>query len=205
MRSLYATLSFRYLRRRRGRVILIVLSIAAGVSMLVATRALNQAMARAAVAAANPLAGVADLVVGNGEAPVAKSLARELQQKVPGVRAARPRVFEGVKLPDLGGRPALMVGIDLLAEEKDRTSERWQVEYDPGVKARMVRIALGFGTPALVGKGLDAELTSDKVRVQARGRKQPFTLRRAGAIDAGGPAAALGGSLLLLDPDGAGT
>src|SRR5947199_7440663 len=89
MLSLYRTLSLRYLRRRWFRALLIIASIALGVAMLVATRALNQTMARAATSAANPLAGVADLLVSNGEAAVDAALAREIE-KLDGVRAAMP-------------------------------------------------------------------------------------------------------------------
>src|SRR5436309_5635699 len=100
MLSVYTTLSLRYLRRRWVRASLIVLSIAAGVGMLVATRALNRTMDRAAAATATPLAAVADLVVSNGEAPVERWLAAELI-KVEGVLAAHPRIFARIQLPDL--------------------------------------------------------------------------------------------------------
>ncbi|MCC6417274.1 MAG: ABC transporter permease [Gemmataceae bacterium] len=205
MPSVYTTLSLRYLRRRRGRTILIVLSIAAGVSMLVATRALNQAMAQAAVSAANPLAGVADLLVGNGEAPVAKALAAELE-KVEGVRAARPRVFENVKLPDLGNRPALLVGLDLLAESKQTSPPGWQVDIDARTERRfrVAAASLWGPPPAIVGKALDADLAGkgEEMRVLGRGRKEAARLRRVGAISASGAAAALGGSVVVLNlPD----
>ncbi len=200
MPSVYTTLSLRYLRRRRGRASLIVLSIAAGVSMLVATRALNQAMARSAVSAANPLAGVADLLVNNGEAPVQQSLAAELE-KLDGVKAAQARVFANVKLPDLDNRHALLVGLDLQDERQDMDRERWHVEYDRGIKARFAAAYVLGGTPAVVGKGLDSALAGKGpgVLVRAPGRHEPVRLQVAGAMRGHGPAAALSGNVLVLE------
>src|SRR5438128_1075050 len=74
MLSVYRTLSWRYLGRRWFRAVLIVAIIALGVATLVATRALNETMNKAGLAAVNPMPGVADLVVSNGELPVASSL-----------------------------------------------------------------------------------------------------------------------------------
>jgi putative ABC transport system permease protein len=117
MLSLYQTLSVRYLRRRWLRALLIVASIALGVTTLVATQALNQTMTRAGLSSLNPLAGTADLLVSNGESPVARSLAGELE-KVEGVKAAMPRIFENAKLVDLPDTSVLLVGVDRNAEEK---------------------------------------------------------------------------------------
>src|SRR5262249_27510327 len=68
MRSLYRTLSLRYLRQRWSRAALVIATIALGVATLVATRALNESMTAAARGASTPLAESADLVVSNGEA-----------------------------------------------------------------------------------------------------------------------------------------
>src|SRR5205807_6690008 len=97
MLPLYRTLSLRYLSRRWFRALLIVASIALGVAALVATRALNETMSKAALNAGNPMAGVADLVVSNGEMPIAKTLAGEISQ-VPGVKSVRARLFENARL-----------------------------------------------------------------------------------------------------------
>src|SRR3954469_22150413 len=100
MISLFRTLSLRHLRRRPGRSALVVLSIALGTATLVSARALNRSMGSAARDAAAPLAGAADLHVGNGDSGVVRSLAAELR-RVPGVRAVRPLILERVHLPDL--------------------------------------------------------------------------------------------------------
>src|SRR5262249_15589654 len=88
MLSLYRTLSLRYLSRRWFRAILIVASIALGVATLVATRALNETMSKAALNASNPMAGIADLVVSNGEQPIDHHLAKEIAE-VKGVKSVR--------------------------------------------------------------------------------------------------------------------
>src|SRR5271166_2930398 len=168
MLSVYTTLSLRYLRRRWVRAILIVLSIASGVSMLVATRALNQTMDRAAEAAANPLAAVADLLVSNGDAPVDRALAAELRT-VDGVQAVHPRIFANVKLPELGDRTALLVAIDLLAEEKDNTTTRWHVEYDKDTKRRVIAAYFHDRTPVIVGKALEQALAGTGPDLQVQG------------------------------------
>src|SRR5439155_19534297 len=114
---------------------------ALGVAMLVATRALNQTMARAAASAANPLAGVADLLVSNGEAAVEAALAREIGQ-LAGVRAAMPRIFEYVKLPEHGDRTVLLIGLDLRAEKAAGTDARRQAEGDPRTQQQFKRATI---------------------------------------------------------------
>src|SRR5947209_16963613 len=106
MLSVYQTLSTRYLGRRWVRALLIVASIALGVATLVATRALNETMTNAGLASVNPMPGVADLVVSNGESTIARELATTLAH-IPGVAEAAPRIFENVKIPDLANRTAL--------------------------------------------------------------------------------------------------
>ena len=77
MLALYRTLSVRYIRRRWFRAVLIVASIALGVATLVATRTLNDTMARAVLASHNPLTGLLDFIVNNGDLTIARALAPE--------------------------------------------------------------------------------------------------------------------------------
>src|ERR1700693_3368007 len=92
MVSLYRTLSYRYLSRRWFRALLIVASIALGVATLVATRTLNDTMARAVSASSNPLAGIVDFVVNNGELRVSRDLATEVAA-VAGVKRVQTRLW----------------------------------------------------------------------------------------------------------------
>ncbi|HYT91839.1 MAG TPA: FtsX-like permease family protein, partial [Gemmataceae bacterium] len=202
MLSVYTTLSLRYLRRRWVRAFLIVLSIAAGVSMLVATWALNQTMDRAAAATATPLSAVADLVVSNGDTPVERNLALELRE-VEGVQAAHPRIFAKVKLPDLKDRTALLVGIDPAAEQSDNTATRWQVQYDEAPLSVLWAHRFARMPPVIVGTSLAEALgaTARELRVQATTSQAIYTLRRAGTITGKGPAAALGGDVLVMKLD----
>src|SRR5713101_2413127 len=109
MLSVYRTLSLRYLGRRWVRALLIVASIAVGVATLVATRALNQTMSTAGLAMVNPMPGVVDLLISNGEGTISADLAKTLA-RVPGVQEASPRIFDKIKLPDLAGRSVLVMG-----------------------------------------------------------------------------------------------
>jgi putative ABC transport system permease protein len=120
MFSLYQTLSLRYLARRWVRALLIVASIALGVATLVATRALNETMNQAGTARVNPMPGVADLVVSNGQLPVSSDLAKALVQ-IPGVQEAWPRIFENVKLPELQNRTVLLMGLDKNESQKNQS------------------------------------------------------------------------------------
>jgi putative ABC transport system permease protein len=120
MLSVYQTLSARYLARRWVRALLIVASIALGVATLVATRALNETMKQAGMARVNPMPGVADLVVSNGQLPISGDLAKAIVQ-IPGVQEAWPRIFENVKLPDLQNRTVLLVGLEKSESQKNQS------------------------------------------------------------------------------------
>jgi putative ABC transport system permease protein len=207
MFSLYATLSFRYLRRRWFYALLIVASIASGVSLLVATRAINQTMARAAQTAATPMSGAADFLITNGETPVDQALADQITNaKIPGVLTVRPRIFENVTLPDNDERTVLLVGIDTMAEIKEATESPWKLEVSKDLESayfltEMRHRMKGAPPPVAVGLSLDTSLGSESklVRVQASSQQQPATLTRVGTIDARGLAASLGGNVLILD------
>lgn len=120
MLSVYRTLSLRYLARRWLRALLIVASIALGVATLVATRALNQTMSTAGMASINPMPGVVDLLISNGEGTVSADLAKTLA-RIPGVQEASPRIFEKVKLPDLGNKSVLVMGIGKNEAQKNES------------------------------------------------------------------------------------
>jgi putative ABC transport system permease protein len=221
MLSLYSTLSVRYLRRRWVRAALVVASIALGVTTLVATRALNETMTNAGLASLNPMAGAADLIVGNGEAPVNRSLAPELA-KVPGVAAALPRVFDNTKVVELKDGPALLIGIDLDAEEKAKehrqAGEADLLEFTPSPDlqtllrwmpgsvspdwfwkgGKAVRNLLPF--PAVVvGKDLDEKLPAGRtLRLYVPGKKAPVKVMRVGTVVGHGPLTVLGGNVLLV-------
>ncbi len=203
MLSLHRTLSLRYLRRRLGRSVLVVLSIALGVATLVGTRALSQNMSQAARTAANPLAGVSDLTVANGELGVPRGLVRELREAhLPGVREVNPLVLGRVALPGLGNRSALLLGGEL----NDTGASEFLKKS--GLETRRNDVALGYALlrhlpPAYLGKLLDAELPQGALELPVRVGTQVKTVVRCGTVDAHGGASALGGSDLFLRLDDA--
>ena len=109
--ALQRTLSFGYLRQRWMRTCLVVASIALGVATLVATRALNANLNKAGRDAANPLSGMTDLLVTNGQSGVPRELADKIKAQVPEVREAQPMVFGRVLITELDNRSVLLIGL----------------------------------------------------------------------------------------------
>lgn len=213
MLSLYRTLSLRYLSRRWFRAMLIVASIALGVATLVATRALNETMSKAALNASNPMAGIADLVVSNGEQPIDQHLAKEIAA-VKGVKSVRARIFENARLPEFGNKAVLVMGIDLLEEMKDAGdgAAKADIKLSPGVALRYWAQRFLPRPPVILGKELYDDLAQDKdlkdkdvLKVQKNPQTKVHGLERCGYVEAGGDSAALGGYVLILDLDKAAT
>jgi putative ABC transport system permease protein len=196
--ALYRTLSLRYLRRRWSRAAMITASIALGVATLVATQALNLSMSTAAQVAGRPLAGLADLHVGNGDAGVARELAAELAA-VAGVRSVMPVVVERVLLPDLGNRPALLVGVEL---SLDRLTENpWGIEYrvtNPWQAVQQGRRSMFVGSQLAADLSRASADEAPTFRVMAAGRLHAVP-SWVGTVDARGPAAALGGNVVYME------
>src|SRR5262249_924981 len=114
MLSLYRTLSLRYLKRRRGRALLIIFCIAVGVAAWTATSPLIPSLKRESRQAGIPLWGAADLYVTTGNG-VPLEL-REPIAQVPGVALVRPLIIHHVALPDIleEGKPqsAVILGVE---------------------------------------------------------------------------------------------
>jgi putative ABC transport system permease protein len=208
MLPLYRTLSLRYLSRRWVRAALIVASIALGVAALVATRALNDTMSSAALASSNPMAGVVDLIVSNGELPVDRALADELEG-VAGVKAVQPRLYDSARLV-IGAekRNVLVLGIAIEQALKELDGPGEGVTLSEGVEFAYLaaRTAEAFGgpPPVVVGQELERELPADGKRLILEKNNRTHELLRVGSIRAGGDLAALGGFVLVLDQDTAG-
>ena len=213
MLSLYRVLSLRYLRRRWTWATLVVLSIALGVATWVVTSALNNSLEEAIRQAATPLAGVADLHVSNGDFGVPEKLAERLR-KIAGVRAVQALVIEQVQVvivragqpPDR--TPAVLLGLDLQAASAgDRSS--WGVDVQQDAleayaaasflrKNKLLRTLLPVSQPALVGRRLDESIKQDgRLSILLNSRLHP--VGRVGTIDAHGPAATLGGYVIVMD------
>jgi putative ABC transport system permease protein len=194
MLSLYRLLSFRYWSRHRLRGTLLLLSIALGVATCVATGVLDANLEAAFQRSATPLAGCADLYVSNGDAGVPQSLAEQLAQ-VPGVRSAKPRIMQRVALPDLGYRPALLIGADLDVEEEGAS---WTVKTRRLTGSDFSRMAFFQQKAVLTGQELEQLLPPDSEMVHVLVGGQTECLRRVGVISGQGPATALAGNVLIL-------
>lgn len=222
MLSLFRTLSYRYVSRRRVRAGLIALSVALGVATLVATQALNWTMAHAAVFAAHPTSGFADFIVSNGELPIPRSLEVELKA-IPGIADVEPRVVGNAFAPQLQERQILVLGVDVVRAAQSTAEGNGSIRVDGATLTRFGQLTLAarlgdfeglpllgdlFGTratptppPALVGRGLFDALPEKTERLTLRrGRAidaREFSL--AGPYDADGFAAALAGFVAVVD------
>jgi putative ABC transport system permease protein len=194
MLSLYRTLSLRYWGRCRLRCALVLLSIAVGVAACVATCVLDANLETAFQRSATPLAGFADLYVSNSDAGVPRALAEQLAQ-VPGVRCATPLVMQRVALPDFSYQPALLLGVDLRADEE---SPSWSVRTRELRARDFSRTVIFRQKTVVVGQELERRLPADSETVQVLIGGRTHYLRRIGVLNAQGPAASLTGNVLVL-------
>ncbi len=201
MFSLFRTLSLRYLQLRWGLNVLVVLSIALGVVVWVATATLYESLESSILVSINPLAGVADLLVSNGEVGVPRAAEARLAA-VPGVRAVRPFLIESVRVVGGDGErhPALLFGVEL---PKGEEAGGWMgdVTVSDGTLVNYGVARLLKQKPVVVGRALDALLPQGgkKFKILAAGATHELT--RVGTVEAGGPVAALGGNVLLMECD----
>jgi putative ABC transport system permease protein len=114
MISLFRTLSISYIGQHRIRTGLVVLSIALGVAVLVATQGLSRGLKGGVQDSVNPLSGLADVLVVKGGAGVPASLAAEIRAaNIPGIADAQPFVFARVSIVELDNRPTWLFGVEL--------------------------------------------------------------------------------------------
>src|SRR5262245_47725963 len=94
MLTLLRTLSLGYLSQHRIRSVLVILVVALGVAVLVATQALSKSLGSGIQEGVNPLADLAHLLVVNGQSGVPASVADRLREaRVPGVKDVHPYVL----------------------------------------------------------------------------------------------------------------
>jgi putative ABC transport system permease protein len=116
--TLLRTLSLGYLWKRWTRTTLLILSIALGVATLVATRALHDALKKAAREGVSPRSSQAHLVVFNGQTGLPVSVLKTLREPpVPGVRDIQPIVVGRAALPELGNKQARIMGLEISADQ----------------------------------------------------------------------------------------
>jgi putative ABC transport system permease protein len=202
MLSVYRTLSVRYLSRRWVRALLLVASIALGVATLVATGALNDTMASAVVAANNPLAGLVDLIVTNGELTIGRDLAREVAA-VPGVESVQPRVWNNVRLKVGDERlTVVLIGVDL-AQAQRLAGTNDDITLSEGTEVAFGLAKLTGKRAAIAGRELAAALPAGTRVLELERNRQPYPAQLVGTVSAGGTWAMLSGYVVILDQNDA--
>ncbi len=216
MLSLYRTLSLRYLSRRWFRAMLVIASIMLGVAILVATQALNETMSKATLASSNPIAGTIDFIVTNGDFPIDRSLAKEIET-VKGVKEVHAKIFDQAKIV-LGDKklPVMVMGFDLDPKTRKPGGFEDQFILSSSMEAIMgsylaVRSPFWDGIPAILGKELEKDLAHEPaapVRLGFRNLKieknlKTHTVTSIASMEPKeqGDMAAFGGYLVVLDLD----
>jgi putative ABC transport system permease protein len=171
----------------------VLLSIAVGVATCVATGILDASLEQAFHCSATPLAGFADLYVSNGDAGVPLALTEQLAQ-IPGVRSAQPLVLERVALPEMGHRPALLLGVETNAEAAPSS---WTITLRQLTSQNYMRMVVFRKKPVLLDSELEQALPAgETIQVLVAGRIE--YLSRAGVITPRGQSAAPMGHVLVL-------
>jgi putative ABC transport system permease protein len=208
MLSVYHTFSVRHLRMRWPRASLVAASIALGVAAWVATGILNNSLERSIQVAVTPMGGLADFYVSHGDYGVPVAVADRLR-RVDGVSKVRPLVFgDGqVDLGDGKRRPILLLGFSFDEKSEDTVSEQG-VKVDESAKERFAEL---YGihlislrrrpAPVLVGRQLAREMPRGQTDINLWVNAKPSRVALAGAVDAQGPLATLGGNVLITDAD----
>jgi putative ABC transport system permease protein len=198
MVSLYRTLSFRYISRRWFRALLMVASIALGVATLVATGALNDTMAGAAIAANNPLAGLVDFMITNGELTIGRELAREVAG-VGGVQSVQAWVWSNARLK-VGEerRSVVVIGIDL-SQARQLAGGQDDIALSEGTELAFGIAKLAGTRVAVIGKEVAQALPAGTKIIELERNRKPYPTQVAGTISAGGNWAMLSGYVVILD------
>jgi len=194
--SLFVTVGIGYLRQRWDRALLIVASIGVGVAMLVSTQLLSEGLDTAASESVTPGSTAADLLITNNR-KVRLDLVEAIR-KVPGVADAQPVLVERVVLPDYGNRTAILIGLEA------RLGGPVVAERNPFAATIEITNPLAWlsGRAAVLGHELAKVVVPDgrptqPVSVRAGGRVHSIV--PAGVVTLGGPAAKLGGFLIVMD------
>lgn len=192
--SLFRTLSSRYLGHRWDRAGLVMVSISLGVAMLVSTQLLNDCLDNAVRESTSPGTEIADLVV-SANRNVRLDLAPKLR-KLQGVQSVQPLAIERVLLPEFDNRNAVLLGLDPKGSgvaEKNPFSAKLTLTNPLGLLT---------GRGVVIGRELATELDRRKslskpFKIFAGGKTHDLSV--VGIVDLEGPAAKLGGFLMVMD------
>jgi putative ABC transport system permease protein len=204
MLNLFRYIGLRHLQLKPGRVLLTVLGVTFGIALFTAIAIINHSTKGALRQSIESISGKAKLTVSAGTAGFAEEKL-EIIRTTPGVRYAVPLVearafFVGASDSSEG---LYILGVDLLQD----TSVRSYKTTDEGPGQRIIDDPLTFLnqadslviTQALAKKrGLKID---SKVNLATANGVKTFTIR--GILEPEGAAKAYGGSLAIMDIDGA--
>lgn len=198
MLALLRTISLRQARRHPTRLALMVLSVALGVAAWTTGGTLNRTLDAALRSTSTPLAASADFHVGHGDLGLPRTLADEIKL-VPGVKTVRPVLVRRVLLNDLDRQPAVLLGVDLATEAHELSTETLGLKIRDGSPAAFLRAMVLQRNPVLLGSALSAALPQGLNALEILAGGRPRRVTPVGVIEADGPAASLGGHVLVTD------
>jgi putative ABC transport system permease protein len=204
MLNLFRYVGLRHLRLKPGRVLLTTLGVTFGIALYTAIAIINHSTKGALRESIESISGKARLSVSAGMSGFAEDKL-ELIRTTPGVRYAVPLVearafFEGATESADG---LYILGVDLLQE----TSVRTYKATEDGVGQRIIDDPLTFLNQAdslIITKRLSEKRNlkiDSKVNLSTANGIKTFTVR--GILEPEGTAKAYGGTLAIMDIDGA--
>jgi putative ABC transport system permease protein len=200
MRNLFQYVGLRHLKMKPGRVILTTLGVAFGIALYVAIAIINHSTKNSLRESIESISGKSKLTISAGPAGFAEDKL-EIVRVVEGVKSAVPMIearafFEGATESNEG---LYILGVDLLQESAVRTYKATdqRVIDDPLTFLNQADSIILTQTLAKA-KGLKID---SKVRLATAQGVKTFTVR--GLLEPEGAAKAYGGSLAIMDIDGA--
>ncbi len=200
MRNLLEFVGLRHLRLRPARTILTTLGVAFGIALYVGISIINQSTRESFRENVEAVSGKAKLTISAGSSGFSEEKL-ETVKAVPGVLHAVPMIeargyFKGTKVED---ESIYILGVDLLQESAVRTYKTTdqKIIEDPLIflnQPDSIVVTKKFAETRNLGIDSKIELAT------AEGRKT-FTIR--GLLEPEGAAKAYGGSLAIMDIDGA--
>ncbi len=200
LKNLLKFVGLRHQRLRPARTILTTLGVAFGIALFVAISIINQSTRDSLRENVDSVAGKAKITISAGPTGIAEEKL-ELVKAVPGVKHAVPMVearafFDGARKQD---ESIYVLGVDLLQESAVRTYKATdqKIIEDPLIFLNQPdSIVVTKKFAELRNLGIDSKLPL----ATANGTKV-FTIR--GLLEPEGAARAFGGSLAVMDIDGA--
>ncbi len=199
VRALFQYIGLRHMVRRPFRTALTALGVALGVALYIAITIINRSTLNSFKDNIESVAGKAGLTISGGQAGFPEDVLDRIK-KVPGVKHAVPMIEARAYFAGERNTETLMIfGVDLLQEQAVRTYKTTdqQIIDDPLVFLNQPDSLIVTQSFA---KEFGLKIDSTLNLATARG-VQKFTVR--GLLTPEGPAKAFGGSIAIMDIDGA--